>query len=91
MFQDTPEPLKQLLEGSNVQCVDFRQKIRVYNSVFSFTSFSAQIDEKINQSRGPYTFRISGQNYHRIGSLLPEGGDPPRYAQLYFSDPSSEL
>ncbi|KAL8140204.1 hypothetical protein V2J09_006225 [Rumex salicifolius] len=69
----------------------FKQKIRIYNSMFSFTSFGARIDDKINRSRCPYAFRISGQNYHRIGSLLPETGNAPRYAQLYFCDPETEV
>nr|GEW22953.1 hypothetical protein CTI12_AA123990 [Tanacetum cinerariifolium] len=34
--------------------------------------------------RAPYTFRINGQNYHRMGSLLPKEGMPPKFAQLYF-------
>nr|GEX15664.1 ATP-dependent DNA helicase PIF1-like [Tanacetum cinerariifolium] len=33
--------------------------------------------------RAPYTFRINGQNYHRIGSLLPkEGIQPSTPAQI---------
>ncbi|GKD50733.1 hypothetical protein Tco_1279709 [Tanacetum coccineum] len=39
----------------------------------------------------PYTFRINGQNYHRIGSLLPAEGVPLRYAQLYFFDTQNEI
>ncbi|GKD54194.1 ATP-dependent DNA helicase PIF1-like protein [Tanacetum coccineum] len=30
------------------------------------------------EGRGPYTFRINGQNYHRMGSLLPAKGIPLR-------------
>lgn len=37
-----------------------------------------------------YTFRINGQNYHLIGSLLPVQGVQPRYAQLYFFDTHNE-
>ncbi|GJT19465.1 hypothetical protein Tco_0878171 [Tanacetum coccineum] len=29
-------------------------------------------------NRGPYTLRINGQNYHRIGSLLPKEAIQPR-------------
>ena len=35
---------------------------------------------------GAYTFRIHGQTYHKIGSLLPEPNKPPTYAQLYILD-----
>nr|GEX40807.1 hypothetical protein [Tanacetum cinerariifolium] len=41
--------------------------------------------------RGPYTFRINGQNYHRIGSLLPAEGVPPRYTQQYFFETQNEI
>ncbi|XP_071738718.1 uncharacterized protein [Rutidosis leptorrhynchoides] len=58
--------------------------------MFSFTSFEARIDHNINRGRAPYTFRISGQTYHKIGSLLPEDGGSPRYAQLYFYDTQNE-
>ncbi|GJQ97538.1 hypothetical protein Tco_0008677 [Tanacetum coccineum] len=43
------------------------------------------------EGRGPYTFRINGQNYHRMGSLLPEEGIPPRYAKQYFFDTQNEI
>ncbi|GKE03926.1 hypothetical protein Tco_1395944, partial [Tanacetum coccineum] len=48
-------------------------------------------DHLINTGRGLYTFRINGQNYHRIGSLLPAAGFQPRYAQLYFFDTHNEV
>ncbi|KAL8159275.1 hypothetical protein V2J09_000812, partial [Rumex salicifolius] len=44
-----------------------------------------------NESKGPYTFRISSQNYHRVGSLVPHEGTPPGYAQIYFYDTENEL
>ncbi|XP_074291255.1 uncharacterized protein LOC141618030 [Silene latifolia] len=43
------------------------------------------------QDYGPYTFRISGQNSHFIGSLLPVGERPPSFLQLYIYDTTSEL
>ncbi|GJV90074.1 helicase [Tanacetum coccineum] len=52
-------------------------KIRVYNGMFCFTSFGARIDHLINVGRGLYTFRINGQNCHRIRSLLPKDGTQP--------------
>ncbi|XP_040372866.1 uncharacterized protein LOC112186795 isoform X4 [Rosa chinensis] len=38
----------------------FRENIRVYNSMFSFTSMGACIDHKINIGSGLYVFKISG-------------------------------
>nr|GEY88206.1 hypothetical protein [Tanacetum cinerariifolium] len=36
------------------------------------------IDHSLNKGRGLYTFRINGQHYHRIRSLLPTAGTQPR-------------
>ncbi|CAI0444139.1 unnamed protein product [Linum tenue] len=69
----------------------FRDHIRSYNAAFSFTSFGAQLDPRIARTRGPYSFTICGENYHRIGSLLPVEGRRPKYAQLYVFYPESEL
>ncbi|GJX17398.1 ATP-dependent DNA helicase PIF1-like protein [Tanacetum coccineum] len=55
------------------------------------TAGATRIDHSVNLGRGPYTFRINGQNYHRIGSLLPTEGVLLRYAQLYFFDTQNEI
>ncbi|XP_071726987.1 uncharacterized protein [Rutidosis leptorrhynchoides] len=89
-LQDPPMLLKTLLDYTTSSTAKFREQIRIYNSIFSFTSFGAKIDHSVNHGRGPYTFRISGQAYHKIGSLLPEDGGHPRYAQLYFFDTENE-
>ncbi|CAI0446752.1 unnamed protein product [Linum tenue] len=34
---------------------------------------------------------ICGENYHRIGSLLPVEGERPKFAQLYIFEPDSEV
>ncbi|XP_035845668.1 uncharacterized protein LOC110873237 isoform X3 [Helianthus annuus] len=90
-LHDAPEPLRSLLDCNDPETVRFREQIRVYNSMFCFTSFGAKIDHAINRGRSLYTFRISGQNYHRIGSMLPVEGEQPRYAQLYFYDTQNEI
>ena len=41
-------------------------------------------------NRGPYTFRIQGNVYHRIGHLFPENGEKPRFAQIYIYDTQHE-
>nr|GEX17863.1 helicase [Tanacetum cinerariifolium] len=90
-FNDTPQPLKKLLDYNDPTTSKFKDQIRVYNIMFYFTSFGAIIDHSVNLGRGPYTFRINDQNYHRIGSLLPAEGIPPRYAQLYFFDTQNKI
>ncbi|GJU23409.1 DNA helicase PIF1, ATP-dependent [Tanacetum coccineum] len=59
--------------------------------MFCFTSFGVKIDHSINIGRAPYTFRINGQNYHRIRSLLAKEGIQPKFAQLYFFDTQNEV
>ncbi|KAK9049518.1 hypothetical protein SSX86_021980 [Deinandra increscens subsp. villosa] len=88
---EPPQPLRHLLQSRNHDAVQFREKIRIYNSMFCYTSFGARIDHSVNNGRGVYTFRVSGQNYHLIGSLLPVEGKPPKYAQLYFYDTQNEV
>ncbi|KAK9725260.1 hypothetical protein RND81_05G132400 [Saponaria officinalis] len=69
----------------------FREHIRMYNSAYAFTSIGAKIDKSVNGTQGLYTFRISRQNCHFIGSLLPIDDRPPSFIQLYVYDTSKEL
>jgi hypothetical protein len=70
----TPQELKVLLTSKESNAVKFRDQIPMYNSVLAFTSFSAKVDESIIGGPGPYSFRIQGELYHKIGSLcLAEG------------------
>ena len=50
-----------------------------------------KIQSHINNGSGPPQFILGGQNYHRIGSLLPEPGATPKFAQLYIYDTQNEL
>lgn len=59
--------------------------------MFSFTSMGGKVDISVNQSRGPRTFKLFGQNYHQIGSLLPLDGSTPKFAQLYIYDTENEV
>ncbi|XP_075096558.1 uncharacterized protein LOC142174626 [Nicotiana tabacum] len=68
-----------------------RENIRTYNSIFAFTSMGGNVDFSINKTKGPRTFRLSGQNYHQIGSLLPLEGSSPKFAQLYIYDTENEV
>jgi hypothetical protein len=70
---------------------NFMKLIRQYNSMFAFTSLGVEIDKSINTGRGPYIFRINGVVHHRIGSLIPEEGNKPQYAQLYIYDTVNEV
>ncbi|XP_076899690.1 uncharacterized protein LOC143553626 [Bidens hawaiensis] len=63
--------------------------------VFAVDIFSGvskgKIDTAINQGKGPFVFRLSGQNYHSIGSLQPEPGCKAKFSQLYIYDTDNEL
>jgi hypothetical protein len=52
--------------------------------MFAFTSMGADIDRHINDRGGPHVFKMSGQSYHRIGSLLPNRGADPKFVELYI-------
>ena len=53
------------------------------------TSFGVQIE---NQDQIMPAFKVKGQNYHKVGSLLPFLGENNKFLQLYFiSDSNSEL
>ncbi|XP_071738962.1 uncharacterized protein [Rutidosis leptorrhynchoides] len=67
-----PQTIIELLNNKH-----FMDNIRAYNQMFSMASYGAHIDDEVNNGRGPYVFKISGQVYHWIGSLCPEEGNPP--------------
>lgn len=69
----------------------FLEHIRAYNQMFSMTSFGATIDESVNDGRGPYVFKISGQIYHWIGTMCPEVNKEPKFLQLYIYDTQNEV
>ncbi|XP_024965736.1 uncharacterized protein LOC112505932 [Cynara cardunculus var. scolymus] len=78
------------------RCVDskskyFMKNIRRYNSMFSFTSMGGKIDTSINSGNAPYIYMLNGQNYHRMGSLLPADGRKPKFSQLYIYDTENEV
>ncbi|XP_045511060.1 uncharacterized protein LOC123705982 [Colias croceus] len=78
-FHDPPDIMKALLNGEHPQSKHFLDNSRLYNSAFQMTSFGAkQITE------GPFmpTFKVQGQVYHLIGSLLPQ--NEPKFLQIYF-------
>jgi hypothetical protein len=82
----TPQELEVFLTSKERSAVKFRDQIRMYNSVLAFTSLGAKVDESVTGSPRPYSFRIQGELYHRIGSLCPLEGQRPQFAQLYIHD-----
>ena len=85
-----PKPSPEILElwlTDSQEGKFFRQHARSINNAVSLSSI------RINERRMPGfnpSLIIAGQVQHRMGSLLPEDGQIPRYAQLYVHDPSLE-
>ena len=69
----------------------FQRSIRLYNAMFAFTSTGGNVDHSINNGRGPYVYRLNGQNHHVFGQLIPDDGQPPKYCQLYIYDTANEV
>ncbi|XP_029149862.2 uncharacterized protein [Arachis hypogaea] len=90
-LQRPPQLLQGLLSGADQRSKHFKDNIRTYNSMFCFTSLGGKIETSINDGTGPPQFIVSGQNYHRIGSLVPIEGQRPKFAQLYIYDTENEV
>ena len=56
--------------------------LKAYNSALSLTSIGCKTPENVE---GP-NFKIQGEIYHRLGSLLPSDESSPKFSQIYFYD-----
>lgn len=63
---------------------NFKNNIRLYNSMFAFTSMGGKVDHSINTGCAPYIYRLNGQNHHVFGSLIPNDGDDPNSVNYTF-------
>lgn len=69
----------------------FKDGVRLYNSIFAFTSTGGKVDHSINSGGSPYVYRLNGQNHHLFGSLISDDGDNPKFCQLYIYDTQNEM
>ena len=84
--QDIPVELQRLMLDQA-----FLHDIRKYNQGMAFTSTGVNVDQTLaNANHGVYTYRIKGQLTHRIGSLLPQQGERPKFCQIFFMDDEDE-
>ncbi|KAI3737233.1 hypothetical protein L2E82_27230 [Cichorium intybus] len=90
-LKQAPPSYENLYRSNDPKGKVFMKNIRRYNSMFSFTSMGGKIDSSINKGNAPYIFRLSGQNYHSMGSLLPANGSKPKFSQLYIYDTENEV
>ncbi|XP_063943538.1 uncharacterized protein LOC108197869 [Daucus carota subsp. sativus] len=86
----TPDYLMHLYTDKN-KSKHFKQNIRLYNAMFSFTSTGGKVDYSINRGRAPYVYRLNGQNHHVFGTLIPDDGKDPKFCQLYIYDTEHEV
>ena len=61
----------------------FLAHIRKYNNALALASIGCKkhVRDGFNS-----TFTIQGKLYHRMGNLLPERGETPKFSQTYFHD-----
>ena len=90
-LSEPPQQLHRLLTSSAPRAQKFRENIRQYNIAFAFTSVGVDIDHTILDGRGPYSFRMHGGLYHKMGALQQTDGRRPSYAQLYIYDQQAAL
>lgn len=87
-----PSLLKSLFERSHNKSQNFLERIRDFNSSFSFASFNANLTDLSSQRRGPYCFKIQGQIYYQMNtSLYPLSNKSPSYGQLFIFDSSEAM
>ena len=83
-----PKPLRSLVLGSHPNSQQFMNHIRKYNSCFQMTSFGADHVETDAHMFGK--FKVQGQVYHSIGSLLPLPNEQHKFLQIYFMGDSND-
>ncbi|CAH9068979.1 unnamed protein product [Cuscuta epithymum] len=70
-MKEPPSFLSELIHGVDDRSKHFIENVRSYNSMFAFTSMGGKIAHTVNKGKSPPIFKLHGQNYHLIGSLLP--------------------
>ena len=86
-LNDLPEPpaeIQQLYESGN----SFLNSLRSFNNALAMASIGCE--EMVIPGFNP-TFKIQGKVYHRIGALLPNQCEEPKFAQIYFHDTDHEV
>lgn len=77
-----PEPLRSYMSGTTAISKHFLENILKYNSSFRMTSFGAS--KTVSYNGYMPTFKVQGQIYHQIGSLLPSSSENSKFLQIYF-------
>ena len=85
-FPKSTANIQKLWLGDDPKSCLFRENSRTINNAVCLTSL------KTTERRIGYTPSVifQGRVHHRVGALLPESGEQPRFAQLYVFDPTLE-
>ena len=84
-IKDETGPRLSPLNGARDYASDFQHIARDCNVLIALASVGANIDAPTSTMRS-YVYRIRGAMYRIFGSMEPEDGDAPRYAQIYLYD-----
>jgi PIF1-like helicase/Helitron helicase-like domain at N-terminus len=96
-LHNLPHELSQLYNDQDPVAKAFRKNIRKYNNALAMTSVGQSpgvrlgVDHSINDGRGPWVYKVKGALHHIAGSLMPNPGVAPAFAQLYIFDPAEAL
>ena len=88
-----PAELQNLFRGDTPLSRRFLANTRTFNNAFAFAPFGTSTKYRDMQrppGRGPNTFEVKGQLYHKIGGILPPNAQQPQFAQICFHDSSQE-
>lgn len=87
---EVPNELFELFFSQSKEAIVFRNNIRVFNCIFSFTTFGVKLDKELASARQEvYTFRAQGMVYHDLLGLNPNEDDPTNF-QLDFVETETE-
>ena len=81
-LNDPPEPLCYFFIGDSVEAKHFLANVRRYNFCFQMMSFGTS--KEIKKIGSMLTFKVQGQVYHNIGSLLTLQNEELKFLQVYF-------
>ena len=82
VFPQPPVFMQHLYEGTDSNGKHFLTNIRKYNCAFQMTSFGTSFGCSETTMAGfNLSFRIQGQVYHLIGSIIPAEGESPKFAR----------
>ena len=85
MHHAMPYDLIRFFTGTDEESIEFRRNIRTFNNNLAFTTFAARYDRNLTKnSKGVYTFRIQGQVYHFLNSLIPSASSPTGIQLLFY-------